>query len=529
MTRGRRRTGRDPFVVGAIVLAVTAVAVYLGFTKDVPLLNPPYEVTAAFTDSSGITPNSPVRIAGVEVGRVTKVEHVSPGARAARVTMSIKDKGRPVHRDASAKIRPRIFLEGNFFVDLKPGTPAAGEMDDDATIPVARTANPVQFDELLSVLKSDVRADLRQAFVELGRTQEAGGAAAFNDSLRHQPAAYRYSAVVSEALLGRRPGDLGDWVRDQGTVAQAATADRAQLRNLVTDFNATARALAAEQASLRAAVDTLPDTLRAAVPAFRDLDAAFPDVRRFARAARPAVRSTGPTVDVALPLVRQLRGLVRPGELRGLTADLRGATPSLAQVSRTSVDVLGRARELASCTNEVLVPYGNSRLTDRAFPSTGPVHQELVKFLPGLAGESRSFDGNGQWFKVLGTGGLETVTLGNGLFGTVADPIVGVNPPPTRTRPPLRPETPCETQETPDLDSRPGRPPATVRTDAAASRRREAKAQDVAIAVLRRQLRAQGEDTKVLDRPITLAEIRRLAGANGLTGQLEKALKGTRR
>jgi virulence factor Mce-like protein len=527
--RRRKRTGRDPFVVGAIVLAVAVAAIYLGFTKDVPLLHPPYEVTAAFTDSSGITANSPVRIAGVEVGRVTRVDHVSPGSRAARLTLSIKDKGRPIHRDASAKIRPRIFLEGNFFVDLKPGTPAAGEMDDDGTIPVGRTANPVQFDEVLSALKSDVRADLRRAFIELGRIEQAGGGRALNDSLRYQPAAYRYSAVVSEALLGRRPGDLGDWVRDQGVVAQAAAQDRAQLRNLITDFNATAGALAAEQASLRSAVDTLPDTLRAAVPAFRDLDAAFPDVRRFASAARPGIRSTGPTVAVALPLVRQLRGLVRPSELRGLTADLRGATPSLAQVSRTSVPLLGRARELASCTNEVLVPYGNSRLTDRAFPSTGPVHQELVKFLPGLAGESRSFDGNGQWFKVLGTGGLETVTLGNGLFGTVAEPIVGVNPPPTRTRPPLRPETPCETQETPDLDSRPGRPPATVRTDAAATRRREARAQDVAVAVQRRELKAAGRDTKVLDRAVTLDEIRGLASRNGLTGQLDRALRSAGR
>ena len=40
--------------------------------------------------------------------------------------MEIKDAALPIHEDAELKIRPRIFLEGNFFVDLQPGTPAAG-------------------------------------------------------------------------------------------------------------------------------------------------------------------------------------------------------------------------------------------------------------------------------------------------------------------------------------------------------------------------------------------------------------------
>ena len=47
------------------------------------------------------------------------------GTDNAVVTMSIKDHGLPIHEDATAKIRPRIFLEGNFFVDLQPGTPGA--------------------------------------------------------------------------------------------------------------------------------------------------------------------------------------------------------------------------------------------------------------------------------------------------------------------------------------------------------------------------------------------------------------------
>ena len=69
--------------------------------------------------------NSPVRIAGVEVGKVSKVEPAAEGSTASVITMKIKDEALPLHTDARLKIRPRIFLEGNFFVDVRPGTPGA--------------------------------------------------------------------------------------------------------------------------------------------------------------------------------------------------------------------------------------------------------------------------------------------------------------------------------------------------------------------------------------------------------------------
>ncbi|MDX6706812.1 MAG: phospholipid/cholesterol/gamma-HCH transport system substrate-binding protein [Solirubrobacteraceae bacterium] len=520
-----RSRGPSAFTVGAVLLVVAVIVIYLGFTKDIPLLNEPYEIKAAFHDTSGINKRSPVRIAGVEVGYVTNVERTSPGARSATVTFAIRDSGRPINNDASAKIRPRIFLEGNFFVDLSPGTPGAGEMAQGATIPVTRTASPVQFDQVLSALKSDTRNDLRQVFTEVGAAQDAGGAKAFNDSLHFQPSAYKFVAIVSEALLGKRPHDISDLTRDGGAVAGALERDPAKLRSLIVDFDTVARALAGREAALTAAVGELPRTLRAASPALDALNAAFPDVRRFARQARPGVRSLGPTADATLPLVKQLRGLVRPQELGGLARQLHSATPALSRLATSASSVLSQLRALASCTTNVLVPFGNDKLVDEAFPTHGPVYEELAKFLPGLAGESRSFDANGPWFKVLATGGAETLNLGNGIFGSVVDTIAGNNPPPVRTRPPLRPGVPCETQEPPDLRSISRGPPPAINSTGAASRIRQSRAQAVAVSLLRHQLKAAGSDTKVLDRSITLDEIRQLAAKNGLTKQLNRALR----
>jgi phospholipid/cholesterol/gamma-HCH transport system substrate-binding protein len=523
-----RRGGRSPFTVGAVVLAVVAVVTFLGFRKDVPFVNNPYTIKMAVRDTSGMNAGSPVRIAGIEVGEVEKIEHTSPGALSATVTLAVSDRGRPVYADATAKIRPRIFLEGNFFVDLSPGTPASDEMDDGDTIPVDRTAGPVQFAQVLSALKSNTRNDLRRALIEVGRAQEAGGARAFNASLRYQPASYKFAAIVSEALLGKRPGDLGDFVRDAGIVASALERDPGRLRSLIVDFNTTAAALADREDALSTAVGELPRTLRAATPALDALNGAFPDVRRFAEGARPGVRSLGPTIDATLPLVRQLRGLVGEDELRGLTRSLRSATPPLTRLAGSATEVLGELRALSSCTANVIVPTGNDKIDDKAFPAHGPVYTEFPKTLPNLAGESRSFDANSPWFKVLGSGGAETLNLGNGLFGSVLEPIAGVNPPPVRERPPLRPDVPCEIQEPPDLRSNPKGPPQAVDTSGLPSARRQARAQSVAVKLMRRRLRNEGQDTKVSDRPITLEQIRGLAARNGLTKQLEQTLRRSR-
>jgi phospholipid/cholesterol/gamma-HCH transport system substrate-binding protein len=513
--------GPSAFAVGATLLALAVLVVYLSFAKDVPFVNEPYEIKAAFRDSAGIKAHSPVRIAGVEVGEVTAVAHASPGAQAATVTMAIRDRGRPVHTNATAKIRPRIFLEGNFFVDLDPGSSRAAELDDGATIPAARTTTPVQFDQVLAALRSDTRNDLATVFDEVSDAQAAGGAKAFNESLKYQPAAYKFSAIVSAALLGKEPGDLGDWVRDQGVVSAADDADPERLRSLVVDFDATAAALADRESALTAAVGELPRTLRAASPALDELRAAFPDVRRFAQGARPGVRSLGPTVDAVLPLARQLRGLVAPAELGGLARQLHAATPPLAKLGRSLPHVLSELRSLSSCETEVILPFTNDRIVDEAFPTHGPVYQDLGKFLPNLAGESRSFDANSPWFKVLGGAGAETLNLGNGIFGSAIEPIAGINPPPVRTRPALRPDVPCETQEQPDLRSTPRGAPTAI-PNAGSSAAREATALGTAVAVAREQT-----GRKVSDRVATLADIRALARRNGLSAQLERALRGS--
>jgi virulence factor Mce-like protein len=517
----RRRDGMPPFRAGLIALVVIAAGCYMGFAKSLPFRGS-FEIRGAFSSSNNIKAGSPVRIAGVEVGKVKRVEPTARGASSAWITMEIEASGRPIHSDATAKIRPRIFLEGNFFVDLTAGSPGAPELEDGDTIPVSQTSTPVQFDQVLRALRAPTRRATQQTLGGLAAAYDAGLAEEFNRSLEHQAPAFRFSAIVADALLGREARDLSGVVRDVGTVSAGLDRSPPRLKSFVEHFDRFAASVAVEQESLRATVEELPRTLAAAGPAFDALNRAFPPVRRFANTALPGVRSSEPAIAALRPFVRELRRLVGRTELRGLTAELAGATPGLTGLAREGVPLLGELRPFASCLNEVLVPWGNDTVPDPNFPAAGPVHQTTVKWLPGLAGESRSGDANGQWFKVLGTGGTETVQLGQGVFGTSTMPLIGVNPPKS-SRPPLRQDVPCETQQRPDLRTIAGSPPATVESDpgSPAVRRRYARARETAILQLRRRLAGEGVRTPVLDREATAADVEALARRAGNLAQME--------
>src|SRR3954453_1241436 len=508
----RRRSGLSTFAVGLIALIVITVGTYLGFTKSIPFV-PHYEIKAAFKSANNLKKGSPVRIAGVEVGKVTTIERAHPGDNGALVTMQIKDNGRPLHPDATFKIRPRIFLEGNFFVDVTQGT-SGKEVAADHVFPVNQTATPVQFDQVLTALQSDTREDLRTLLREYAAGLKGRGARGFNRSIKYWKPAYRDSAIVSEAMLGEHEHDLSGYVNRAGVVAGALDRNRQRLKDLITNFRQTAGAFARENTNLEAAIAELPRTLRAAQPALAALNASFPGLRGFARDLRPGVRSSGPTIDVSMPLLRQLRGLVSKDELRELAADLRPTVPALARFTQQGVPLNQQIRESASCQNQVILPWSHDRLQDDKFPSTGPVYTELPKPFPGLAGESRSGDANGQWFRVLASGGTNLVQFDPGVFGTTALPILGANPRKPARRPPLRNDVPCETQQPPDLRSNPAAPPPQSKVDTSNPlfQARWAKVRQYGIDLMRQGLQREGLGDKftVLDKDLTANDIPKL-------------------
>jgi phospholipid/cholesterol/gamma-HCH transport system substrate-binding protein len=151
--------------------------------------------------------------------------------------------------------------------------------------------------------------------------------------------------------------------------------------------------------------------------------------------------------------------------------DLRPTIPKLAKLAKRTVPFLEQSRALSSCFNEVVIPWSNDTIdggSSYPHPAVGPVYKETAYGLVGIAGESRSGDANGQYIRVQGAGGVNTVQLpatetSPPQVGVLQQPLLGQMPTiESSAKPDFRPDVPCETQEPPDLSAGPpGAPPRT--------------------------------------------------------------------
>jgi virulence factor Mce-like protein len=479
MRRGRRRS-RSPLTIGIVALVVTAVALLLGFTKDIPFTRP-FQLNAVFESANSLRAGSPVRIAGVNVGKVKSVT-AQQGTDAAVVTMQISKDGLPVHADATAKIRPRIFLEGNFFVDLQPGTPQSPDLHDGDTIKITQTATPVQLDQVLTALQSDTRQDLKDLLDGLAvalnskptRAQDRAmdpisrgktGAQAFNDAYADIPSSERATAQVLEALLGTQPGrDISRLIAGTARTTGALIRNENALKGLIVNFNTTMGALASQSGNLRASIHELAPTLENANGALAALNASFPPTRAFAREILPGVRETPATIDAAFPWIAQTRRLVSPQELGGLVRELSPTTADLAQLTDRTIRLLPQTDLASKCIRRNVLGTGD-KVIDDEFRTGAPNWKEFVWALVGLAGEGQNFDGNGSYVRFQTGGGSQQLSVGRDsnnsgqMFGNNVAVPLGNRPFYPGKRPPYRPDVACYTQPLPDVNG-----PASAKT-----------------------------------------------------------------
>ena len=475
--RDPRNPGISPFKAGLLAAVLILVFSFFGFSRYNPFAHP-YKLHAIFKSANNLQPKSPVRIAGVDVGKVTEVKplKLDDGTGAAKVTMELQKKGLPIHKDAELKIRPRIFLEGNFFIDLQPGTPESATVKDGGDIPIQQTATPVQFGQVLTALQADTRKDLQTFLREYAREGLGhGGAEAYNRALDTAAGAFRYSSIANEASLGTQAHDLSKLLRGQQRLFRALSTNPAVLKSLIVNLNTTVAAFARQDVALAATIPALRDLLRVGRPALVSLNNTLPTLRAFARDALPGTRSSGPTIDASLPFITQVRLLVRKQELRGLARDLRFAIPDLARLNAATIPLLNTTRALSACQNNVLVPFSNTPIVDPDFrnkpgydggQSGQPFKKEAPRGLVGLSGESRTGDSNSPMFHVqLGSGPQNVIIRNEGTpfisqQGFVAEATRPLKP--SYERPKFFPGTPCELQQPPDLHAAKGGPDQTL-------------------------------------------------------------------
>ncbi len=478
--------------IALIAIGLIAIGTAWAFTKQLPWADP-FEVQVVFPSAQNMRTDSPVRIAGVTIGKVTKVEHLgvegqesvevsddpedtaaegdtdapAPNATseaASLITMEITDEGQPLKTDATFRLLPRLFLEGNYFIDVRPGSPSAPTADEGYQFPLDQASNSVALDQILTTLQADVRTQLQITLEEFGSALvDHGGAEGFQELYRSSPAANKYTSQVNEAFLGENPHDLSGLIKNLDKVVRGLGRNEETLKDLVTNFRIFAGSFAAEDVALQRAIAELPRVFEEADSALPALNRAFPPLRAFAREALPGTRTAPAALDAATPLLRQVRLLMSEAELRGLVRDLDPTVEHLAQVSEGSPETFNLIRPFASCLNEVVIPWQNDTVPAQGHPATGRVYQEGAYGFVGIGGESRSGDANGQYIRTLGGGGLNTAAPGNIVFapnpeggsdlvGSVPFNILNSEPSVNDSvKPKFNRDEPCEQQDPPNL------------------------------------------------------------------------------
>ena len=131
-----------------VVWLAAVLAAGCGGSADAPREPPTIqrgatEFHAAFDDAvpDAVRRGTPVRVAGVDVGRVVAVRRGGAGAvvrlRVRRWPAAVG--AWPVRADARLKIYPRIFRRDAYFLTLDPGTRAARALPQGGRIPATRT------------------------------------------------------------------------------------------------------------------------------------------------------------------------------------------------------------------------------------------------------------------------------------------------------------------------------------------------------------------------------------------------------
>ena len=347
-------------IIGLLVLA-SVVSVYilsnqrLTLPAWVPVVGKDfYEFKGEFQTGQAVTPGQgqTVNIAGVKVGEITKVE-LDDGKAVLGMRLDTEDVDSPtVYKDATMLLRPKTGLK-DMTVELNPGTPEAGELPENGTIPIAQTAPDVNLDEFLAALDGDTRSWL-QILVTDAATGLEGRGKDLGDTIRQFRPTAQSLRAINEGLAERRQ-NIARVMHNFSLIADELGDRDDELAQFVNSNGAVLSVLAEQESSIRETLQELPPALvstrnglervgelsQALGPSLEALRPGARDLDDMQRALRPFFRETTPVIrDTIRPLVRESRPVVTA--LRPTVNTLSSSTGDLA----TTLNVLNRLLDM---------------------------------------------------------------------------------------------------------------------------------------------------------------------------------------
>jgi len=270
---------RNPVLVGAASLTVIALMILAAFkAEDLPLIGGGDTYYAAFSEAGGLKANDEVRIAGVRVGKVEKVELEGDHVRVAFRISSDAEFG----SETGAAIKVKTLL-GAMFLALQPA--GGGQLAEGSEIPVSRTSSP--YDVV------DAFSGLAERSEDIDTKQLASSLTVLADLTENTPEEFRAALQGVSALstnLASRNEQINTLLKNLDKVVGVLDARDQDIIGLMRDGDVLFRALVAR----RQAVHNL---LESTSTLSKELTAL---VRQSRADLKPALTHLGSVVDVLL-------------------------------------------------------------------------------------------------------------------------------------------------------------------------------------------------------------------------------------
>ena len=234
---------RNPVIIGAVSIAALLLGLVMALrAQDLPLIGGGDTYYASFSEAGGLKVKDEVRVAGVRVGQVSKVELDGNSVKA---TFKIKTDV-PLGEDTRADIRIKTIL-GSTYIALTPA--GEGELAEDGTIPVERTSSPYDVVEAFT--------GLAETSADIDTDQLAASLTTLADLTRNTPEEFRaaldgvsaLSKVVASkddqinsllknlnrvsTVLDSRDEDIVALMRDADSLFNALVQRKAQIHRLL--------------------------------------------------------------------------------------------------------------------------------------------------------------------------------------------------------------------------------------------------------------------------------------------------------
>ena len=238
------------FAMVAFALSCFGILIFLwlNFGGSMPLQPEGYRVTVSVPEAAQLAQEADVRISGVPVGRVKKLE---PNEQTGLTDTEIEIDSRyaPIPRDTRAILRQKTLL-GETYLELTPGHRSSGTLDDGGRLANSRVEETVELDEIFSAFDPDTREAFRDWVKELAGAIERGGAENLSDALGNFEG-FAVDGAELLTILDEQGLALHRLIRNTGEVFGALNERQGALRELIANskrtFEATARKVDSER------------------------------------------------------------------------------------------------------------------------------------------------------------------------------------------------------------------------------------------------------------------------------------------